>query len=65
MRLTADTCLTADIGVVSSILTRSHYNEIISMAIFLPSTEEGLLSGTGVSIVHEALVNLLVKLAPE
>ena len=35
------------------------------MAIFLPSTEEGLLSGTGVSIVHEALVNRLVKLAPE
>ena len=43
MCLTADICLTADPGVASSILTRSHTfveidHEIISTAILLPST---------------------------
>ena len=42
--LTADTCLTADQGVVSSIPVRSHTfmkvdHEIISSAILLPSTD--------------------------
>ena len=42
--LTADTCLTADPGVTSLILARSHTfveidNEIISRAILLPSAD--------------------------
>ena len=53
--LTTDLCLTADPGVMSLILARSHtfvetYHEIISMAILLPSADS-LLS---VKYVHKA-----------
>ena len=67
----ADTCLTADLGVASLILAKSHTfleigHEIISTAIFLPSAD----SGKAVFIykqvyVHKVLVNCLIKLAQD
>ena len=71
MCLTADTCLTADPGVASSILTRSHTfveidHEIISTAILLPSTNSRrVVVSYKQRYVHEPLVNRLVKLAQE
>ena len=65
------TCLTADPGVSSLILARSHTfeeidHEIISTAILLPSAElrRVVVSYTG-KYIHEVLVNSLVKLAQE
>ena len=69
--LTADTCLTADPGVASSIPALSHLfieidHVIISMAILHPSAD---LRRVAVSYkrkyVHEVLVNRLVKFAQE
>ena len=69
--LTADMCLTADPGVASSILIRSHTfteidHEIISMAILLPSADSRrAVVSYKRKYVHEVLVNCLVKLAQE
>ena len=69
--LTADTCLTTDPGVTSSIPARSHTfmeidHEIISKTILLPSADSRKV---GVSYkrkyVQEVLVKRLVKLAQE
>ena len=71
MCLTADTCLTADAGVVSLILARSHTfveidRETFSTAILLPSSDSRrvvvIYKG---KYVQEVLVNHLVKLAQE
>ena len=62
------TCLTADPGVASSILVRSHTfveidHEIISTAILLPSADSRrVVVSYKQKYVHEGLVNLLVKL---
>ena len=67
--LTADTCLTADPGVPSSILVLSHtFTEIemISMAILLPSADSRRVAVSyKQKYVHEVLVNRLVKPAQE
>ena len=69
--LTADTCLTADPGVASSIPARSHTfmeidHEIFSTAILLPTADSRRV---GVSykqkFAHEVLVKRLVNLARE
>ena len=72
MRLTADTCPTADPpGFASSILARSHTfveidHEIISTAFLLPSTDSRrVVVSYKRMYVHEVLVNCLVKLAHE
>ena len=69
MCLAADTCLTADPGVASSIQAGSNTfveidHEIISTAILLPSADSRrvVVSYKG-KYVHEVLVNRLVKLA--
>ena len=64
--LTGDKCLTADPGVASLILARSHTlgeidHIIISMAIFLYSRR--VVVSYKQKYVHEILVNCLVKLA--
>ena len=66
------TCLTADPGLVSSTLARSHTfveidHEIISsMVIFLPSADSRRDVGIyKQKYVHKELVNCLVKLAQE
>ena len=71
MCLAADTCLTADPGVASTIPARSHTfveidQEIISMNILLPSTDSRrAVVSYKRKYVHEVLVNPLVKLAQE
>ena len=62
MCLTADTCLTADPGVLSSIPAQSHTfveidNEIISMAILLPSADSRFLSVTSESMCSKYWLN--------
>ena len=67
--LTADLCLTADPGVVSSILAQCLTfveidHEIISMAILLPSADSRrVIVSYKQKYVHEVLVNRFVKLA--
>ena len=69
--LIADTSLTADQEVVSSILARSHTfveidYESISMAILLPSADSRrVVVSYKRKYVHKVLVNRLVKLAQE
>ena len=69
MCLTADTCLTADPGVASSIPDRSNTfvkidHEIISN--LLPSADSrSVVVSYKQRYVHEVLVNCLVKLAQE
>ena len=69
--MTADMCMTADPGVASSIPARSHpfmeiEHEIISTAIFLPSTDsKRVVVIYKQKYVHKVLVNRLVKLAQE
>ena len=69
--LSADTCLTADTGVVILILARSNAfvdidHEIISTAIFLPSPDSRkVFVSYKQKYVQEVLVNLLIKLAQE
>ena len=69
--MSADTCLTADPGVASSILARSHTfmeidHETISRAILLPSAEaRRVVVSYKQKYVHEVLVNHLFKLAQE
>ena len=69
--LTADTYLTADPGVKSSVPARSHTfaeigHEIISTSILLPSpVSRRAVVGYKRKYVHEVLVNCLVKLAQE
>ena len=65
--LATDACLTADSGVASLILVRSHTfveidHEMISTVILLPSTDS---FKKGCSYVHELLVNRLFKPAQE
>ena len=69
MCLATDASLTADPGVTSSILVRSHTfveidHEIISMVILLPSPVS-FKKGCCQLCVHEVLVNCLFKLAQE
>ena len=65
---TADTRLTADTGVMTSIPARSHTlveidHEIISMAILLPPTDSRKVAvSCRQKYVHEVLVNRLVKI---
>ena len=65
------TCLTADPGVTSSILARSHTfeeidHEIISTAILLPSVElRKFVVSYKRKYVQEVLVKSFVKLAQE
>ena len=66
--LATDACLTADPGVASSILARSHTfveidHEIISTVIFLPSSDS--FKKGCCQYVHELLVNRLFKPAQE
>ena len=69
--LAADMCLTADPGVASSILARSHTflendHEIISTVILLPSADlRRVVVSYKQKYEHEVLVNCLVKLAQE
>ena len=71
MCLTAEMCLTADPGVVSSISARSHTFveidlELISTTVFLPSADSRrVVVSYKRKYVHEVLVNRLVKLAQE
>ena len=64
-------CLTADPGVPSLILARSHIfaevdHEVISTASLLPSTNSRkVVVSYKRKYVHEVLVNCLVKLAQE
>ena len=64
-------CLTADPGVTSSILVRSHTfieidHEIISMVILLPSTDSRrVVVSYKHKYVNEELVNSFFKLAQE
>ena len=66
---TADTCLTADPGVTSSVQAWSHTfmeinHEIISMAIILASTDSrSVVVSCKRNYVREVLVNPSVKLA--
>ena len=67
MCLTADTCLTADPGVASSIPAWYHTfmeidHEIISTAVLLPSADSRrVVVSYKRKYVHEVLVNNLVK----
>ena len=67
--LTADTCLNADLGVVSPILATSHTfmeidHEIIFTAILLHSTDSRrVVDSYKQKYVHDKLVNCFVKLA--
>ena len=69
--LTADTCLTVDLGVTSSIPAWSHTymeidHEIISTAILLPSADSRrVVVCYKQKYVHEVLVNRFIKLAQE
>ena len=69
--LTDDTCLTADPGVASLILARSHTfteidHEIKSMAILLPSANSRrVVVSYKRKYLHKVLVNCLVKLTQE
>ena len=69
--LTADACLTADLGVMSLITARYHTfveidHEIISMVNLLPSTDSRrVIVSYKRMYVHEVLVICLVKLAQE
>ena len=69
MCLTADTCLTADPGVASSIPALSHTfmktdHKIISTAILFPSSDSRrVVVSYKRKYVHEVQVNHLVKLA--
>ena len=69
--LAADTCLTADSGIASAILARSHAfveidHKIISMVIFLPSTDSRrVVVSYKQKYAHKVLVNCLIKLAQE
>ena len=71
MSLTADTCLSADPRVRSSILSWSHTfaeidHEIISMVILLPSAvSRRVVVSYKRKYVYEVLVNCLFKLAQE
>ena len=69
MCLTADTCLTADPGVVSLILSHTFAeidHEEIAMAIFLPFADSRrVFVSYKRKYVHEVLVCFLVKLAQE
>ena len=70
-RLHADTCVTADSGVASSLLALSQIfveidHEIITTAILLPSAgSRRAVVGYKRNYVHEVLVNRLVKLSQE
>ena len=69
--LTADMCLTADLGVASLISVRSQTlaeidHEIISMTILLPFADSRrIVVSYKRKFVHEVLVNGFVKLAQE
>ena len=69
--LAVDTCLTADPGVASWILARSHTLveidlEMISTVILLPSADSRrVVVSYKRKYVHKVLVNCLVKLAQE
>ena len=69
--LPADTCLTADPGVLSLIPVRSHTfmeidHEIITMAILLPSADlRRIVVSYKRKYNHKVLVNCLVKLSQE
>ena len=69
--LAADTCLTADPGVASSIPAQSHTfveidSEIICMFILLPSADlRRVVVSYKQKYVHKVLVNCLVKLVQE
>ena len=69
--MAADTCLTADPGVASSIPAQSHtfvkiYHELISMVILLPSAgSRRVVVSYKLKYVHEVLINCLVKFAKE
>ena len=71
--LVTEACLTADPGVASSILVRSHTfmeigHEIISVVILLPSAESfkmGCCYKRMFLYVHEVLVNGLIKFTQE
>ena len=71
MCLAADTCLTADPGVVSLIPALSHTfveidPEIISTVILLPSADsEKVALSYKRKYMHKVLVNCLVKLGQE
>ena len=71
MFLTLDTCLTADPGVASSNLARSHLfveidRKIISAAILLPfAYSSRVVVSYKRKFVHKVLVNCLFKLAQE
>ena len=60
------TCLTADPGITSLILARSHDRKMISMVILLPSADSRRVAVSYKrKCVHEVLVNRLVKLVQE
>ena len=67
--LTADMCLTADPGVGSLVLVRSHTfveidHEVMSTAILLPSADSRrVVVSYKRKYVHKVMVNRLVKLA--
>ena len=69
--LTADTCLTEDLGVTSSIPARSHTfveidHEIITKVILLLSADSsGIVVNYKQKYVYKVLVNCLVKLSQE
>ena len=70
--LATDACLTADPGVASSILVRSHTfveidHEMISTVILLPSADsfKKVVVSYKRKYVHELLVNRLFKPAQE
>ena len=67
MCLIADTCLTTDPGVASSIPARSHFvendHEIISTGILLLLIQERVVVSYKLKYVHEVLVHCLNKLA--
>ena len=69
MCLTADTCLIAESGVASLILTQSHTfveidHEIISMAIIPPSADpKRAVVSYKRTYVHKVFFNRLVRLA--
>ena len=68
--LTANACLTADSGVVSLILVRSHTfvendHEIISTVILPSAGSRRVVVSYKRKYVHKVLVNRLVKLAQD